>query len=337
MSQWSEAYLQAAIDSACRAVLDADAGRRMALFGQACGTGSLVAAGALDRDRVFEILLEAGLAAGLEPKRARHAIIEGFKVGGKTPRKPPLQVVRGGRSRAGNRSGFRPTAPPTPSGSPTPPPANSPPRAEIRALFDATTWTSDDDDVAGFLRSRGIDPAAVDASGLARALPADPGNLPSWCAWWPRMGFRLMIPLWTGDDGYNLSSVRARRVVPGDGPKAVSPTGYEVRRHMFADERGKFLLRGATEQMGNSLPQVVVTEGGMDFLTWSTQAATEGRCRAVLGLFSGSWCEDIAKRVPDGSQVIVRTHHDKAGIKYAAQVNKSLAHRCEVFRGVIPT
>lgn len=323
MAQWSERYLRGVLNSAVAGVHSAAAGERNAqLFRESCGLGELVGAGALGEADVEQVLLDAALSAGLEQREARSTIRSGVKRGKQNPRQPKDPAQAAGPT-------FRPKIPATENRAR---PANPPPRGALETVLNSTVWTSEDDGVSAWLKSRGIDPEAVDSRGLARALPPKPGPLPDWCAYWPKAGYRLIIPLWTAGSDFNLSSIRARRVSPGDGPKAVSPTGYQVTGHVFADEFGKFLLRGDTEKLGDSPPQVVVTEGGADFLTWSTAKRTEGPVRAVLGLFSGSWCEDIAKRIPDGSQVVIRTHQDKAGHKYAKQVNESLSGRCSVLR-----
>jgi hypothetical protein len=53
---------------------------------------------------------------------------------------------------------------------------------------------------------------------------------------------------------------------------------------------------------------------------------------AVLGIVNGSWTEEIAARIPDGTRVVVRTHSDGAGDDYAAKIVHSLSARCSLSR-----
>jgi hypothetical protein len=34
---------------------------------------------------------------------------------------------------------------------------------------------------------------------------------------------------------------------------------------------------------------------------------------AIFGITSGSWSDELAARIPSGTRIIVRTHHDQAG------------------------
>jgi len=52
----------------------------------------------------------------------------------------------------------------------------------------------------------------------------------------------------------------------------------------------------------------------------------------VLGIVSGSWSQDFADRIPYGSELIVRTHHDDAGERYAAEIVKTTRDRAVVRR-----
>ena len=83
--------------------------------------------------------------------------------------------------------------------------------------------------------------------------------------------------------------------------------------------------------------QVVVSEGVPDFLTWATHYGDAAEdAPALIGVISGSWSLELAATIPDGSRVIVRTHHDKAGDTYAETIRASLARRCKVLRSQIP-
>jgi hypothetical protein len=53
---------------------------------------------------------------------------------------------------------------------------------------------------------------------------------------------------------------------------------------------------------------------------------------AVIGIGSGSWSETFAQRVPLGSDVLVMTHDDDVGNRYAEQIKSTLAKRAIVRR-----
>jgi hypothetical protein len=203
-----------------------------------------------------------------------------------------------------------------------------------------TTWLAD---------VRGIDPTTVEERGLARALPRN-ARMPRW-AWapkgtepaggtWTALGYRLVVPLY--DPTGAMVSVRARRVFapglePQDGrPKALGPSGSELRGLVMADGLGRIMLSGAPQGDGNaSTPRggLVIAEGEPDFLTWATRWSDANQdAPGVLGVVAGSWCDELAARVPDGTKTAVRTHLDDAGEKYAATIIRTLHPRCPTFR-----
>jgi hypothetical protein len=53
---------------------------------------------------------------------------------------------------------------------------------------------------------------------------------------------------------------------------------------------------------------------------------------AAIGILSGSWGPDFAARVPYGSLVILRSHLDKAGERYAEAICQSIGGRAVVKR-----
>jgi len=74
--------------------------------------------------------------------------------------------------------------------------------------------------------------------------------------------------------------------------------------------------------------ELVVAEGMPDFLSWAiTFSDADEAAPAVLGLTAGSWTPDLAGRVPDGTRVILATHADAAGDRYAAAVAATFAGR----------
>lgn len=69
-----------------------------------------------------------------------------------------------------------------------------------------------------------------------------------------------------------------------------------------------------------------------DHVVQPQPSARARRRWATLGVEAGSWGDDLARRIPSGSRVIVRTDHDMAGERYAEAITASLAHRCDVRR-----
>jgi hypothetical protein len=63
---------------------------------------------------------------------------------------------------------------------------------------------------------------------------------------------------------------------------------------------------------------VIITEGAIDFLTVATHYGCTEYAPAVLGVFSGSWSDELAARIPTECRVVVRVHRDEAGEKYLA-------------------
>src|SRR5207302_3951594 len=114
-------------------------------------------------------------------------------------------------------------------------------------------------------------------------------------------------------------------------PEGLPPLACTVTGLVMADRRARMMLAGeldgdgglGTETMG--LPDLIVTESVRSFLTSATRTddAAE-RAPAVIGLIAGSWTEEIAARVPDGTCVYVLQHADRSDAKHAACVVETL-------------
>lgn len=218
---------------------------------------------------------------------------------------------------------------------PPPAPPRRPPLAEVTALWGASSGVTTDPEVAAWLRSRGLDPAAVEDLDLARAIPRGP--LPGWArsasGTWAESGHRLLVPL--VDHAGVTRSLRARAV--GEARiKALAPRGAEVRGLVFADPLARRVLAGdagARELL--LLVGLVVVEGEPDWLSWTSAYGTDQgleRAPAVIGIESGSWTAELAARIPDGTQVRIRTHIDETGDRYGQAVVLTLGARCPVAR-----
>lgn len=216
----------------------------------------------------------------------------------------------------------------------------TPPRkisaAELEAVWSACGAVSDDVDLAAALRRRGLDPADVTDRDLARALPTT-GTLPRWARFarksWVELGNRLIVPMY--DAAGQLASLHGRyigdepRDVP---PKGLSPIGGQIAGTIMADALGRMLLASGAAPTWWTERVVLIEEGVPDFLTVATHYGDDENAPAVLGVLAGSWTCATAARIPDGCRVVVRTHTDMAGAKYAAAIGSSLVRRCEVLR-----
>ena len=138
--------------------------------------------------------------------------------------------------------------------------------------------------------------------------------------------YRLVTPLW--DARGQLRSLRFRATSPEipAGKKALNPSGYGYAGLVMADPVGVSLLRGQPEKTWDG--RIVVVEGEPDFWTWSCHPSRleKNPTWAVLGVVSGSWSESLAERIPSEARVILRTHHDEPGEKYAERIQIGRAH-----------
>ena len=128
---------------------------------------------------------------------------------------------------------------------PTPSPRTYPPRDEVLELVAACTPVCDDLPLRRDLETRGIDPATVTDRDLARTLSGT-ARLPRWArsrgGTWAETGHRLIVPLY--DASGQIVTVRARRLLGEDRPKALPPTGYRHDSAVMADPLARLLLAG---------------------------------------------------------------------------------------------
>ena len=206
------------------------------------------------------------------------------------------------------------------------------PDAEALELWEACTPISADAEVLRYvLEERGIRNARKLSGSVCRALPLDAPR-PSWTrhkpddnapgGTWAETGHRLLVPL--VDARGVMRSVNARAVRPSP-RKSVAPSGFNRKGLVMANGLARVVLeRGALPEGAEPL-RVVVAEGEPDYLSWVAQGTGE----AVLGVFGDSWSAEIAARIPDGAELVVRTHEDAndAGTRYAQKVLDSLLER----------
>ncbi len=239
-------------------------------------------------------------------------------------------------------TGHAPTERRAPVPRPAPEPERDyPPAAEVDAFWAATlspdSPTHDGShqvvgtDASAWATSRGLCAQQIGeyVSGVALARCIDPRRpLPRWATYrgmsWLETGHKLVVPVY--DYAGNLRSVRAIRVVDGDGPKRLPPAGHRASGLVQACSLGLAMLRGTFVPA-----RVLVVEGEPDFLTAATKQTPKAYAR--LGITSGSWCAEIASRIPESASVLLFTHTDDAGDRYAAAIQASLPkHRLSRWR-----
>jgi hypothetical protein len=201
-----------------------------------------------------------------------------------------------------------------------------PPPGELASLLAATIDIAGDAEARSMFEGRGLDVERIDDLSLVRVLPTD-SRVPAWAVAWLTTGHRALVPV--VDKSGEVRSVRAWRVCDGDTPKRVAPRGFQATGLVFACPFARALLAGA--QLHE--PRVVIAEGEPDALVWATTFSdADEDAPVVLGVVAGSWTHALAARIPLGAHVVIRTHHDAAGNRYADQIGRSLLGRCEVAR-----
>jgi hypothetical protein len=113
-------------------------------------------------------------------------------------------------------------------------------------------------------------------------------------------------------------------------PKSIGTNGFERAGLVMANAVALHLLTHSPS-MGEPVP-VVIEEGETDWLT-ACVAWARGNERAIFGVTSGSWTEEIAKCVPSGARVTIRTDNDEPGDLLAVKIAATFAGRCTVLRG----
>lgn len=201
------------------------------------------------------------------------------------------------------------------------PPRDYPPQQEVANAWQTAVECDCVESAQSMLQARGLAPEVA----LARALLGG-AVLPRWAAYqgrdWCATGHRVLVPMY--DHVGDMRSVRAWQCLPGyDGPKRLPPAGYRATGLVMANAWALEMLHAAASPVG-----LLIVEGEPDYLT----ACQAHPGVAVIGVVNGSWSTELAERVPMGSEVVVRTHRDKAGEKYASEIVKSLRSRAVIRR-----
>ncbi len=180
-------------------------------------------------------------------------------------------------------------------------------------LWDQCTPVTDSPDATALLKSRNLDPCVIRDMNLARVLP-ETGALPVWAKYgkrtWRNTSNRLIVRTW--DHTGTARGVRAWRVVEGDSPKRLPPSNRKAAGLVLADRRSVGMM------LGSRAPAVLwIVEGEPDWLAACTQAPGG---HAVIGIGSGGWTAEHAAVAVRARRVIVATHPDLAGDRYAAAI-----------------
>lgn len=288
--------------------LDSHDGRLTWICASHCGSGDVLAMIQSLRGCAFpEALLEAADIAGIE-------------LAGDEP--DPERRAQRDRERAAYLESARAVSPEA-GESPGYPPAD-----QVAELWEGAGRVTDDAEVVAYLASRAIDPPSVASRDLLRVVrPGQP--LPRWARYrgsqaasrtWLESGHRMLMRTW--DHMGQMRGVRAWRVGgEDDAPKRLPPAGYSCAGLVWANEVALLALREPHPC------RILVCEGEPDAVTWMVRSPLP-----VIGITSGSWTQALADRIAIGSQVIIRTHLDEAGHKYAKRIVETLSGKAEVLR-----
>lgn len=196
-----------------------------------------------------------------------------------------------------------------------------PPLSEVSAVWEAALPVTRIEPAEMMLAVRQLFPGPD----LARAL-ADSGELPRWARFggrpWTETGHRVVLRAF--DCRGQARSLRAWQVDPtSTGPKRLPPAGHKATELVLANAMAAQLLANPSDPI-----RLLVVEGEPDFLALCQRYPGTN----VIGVMNGSWNEAFAERIPFGSLVMVRTHLDEAGEKYASKITKTLHGRAVVKR-----
>lgn len=220
--------------------------------------------------------------------------------------------------------------------------ADPPPPREPAYPDDAETFIARCTDgakstaIREWVQARGIDVEDFVASRLG-IMFRERTSPPPWAAG-PR-GYELIVPIF--DAAGICRGARIRWCATEDDPIAgmietPPPNGAKTRAMTGFDSAGLVMLNVAAWSLlaQRLLPvRIWIVEGEPDLLTLSVALMKAGRrSDAVIGLFSGAWTWALAKAIPEGSEVILATHEDLQGRKYAEEVQESLHGRATIKR-----
>lgn len=204
---------------------------------------------------------------------------------------------------------------------------------ELGALWLASRAVCADGEVAHYCERRGWAAETLMVLDIARATPRREAYV--WPSWWPpgrARTWRLIARLWSPAGrlvGLHGRAVRPTAEVDGKPlPKALSHRGMAGAGWM-ANSPALEWMRGR-----NRPPIVAVAEGVTDWIALSCWAYGKGgpwRGLPVIGGISGSFRS--ARDLPvQGVRLLVATHADTAGDRYAEEINRAAGSVADVCR-----
>lgn len=290
-------------------------GRDMALVRCARRAGELVRAGLVEegeaRARLLDALESNGLAREHGGQSCRRKVDRNLRFGIERGRGSVPEELSSGRTATSLRAPVErlPVGP------------VHPPREELERLYRGAYGVQREPRVIAELGGRarpGINVDGIAREGLVRILPSaanDAGD-PSWCSTWRGGGYRALVPLFDAAGAWR--SLRARRVIGASATKELCPEGFATRGLVAANREGIALLRGKRTPSA-----LVIVEGVPAWCAWSSHHPDV----AVIGIASGSWTADFARRVPKETRVILDVDPDETGLSYARKVAETLPGR----------
>lgn len=215
---------------------------------------------------------------------------------------------------------------------------------DTRHAFSSPLPVSDRPGAIHWLKSRGLDPEIVERSGIAFGTPRM--RAPAWM-WarsdWDYRGYGIVVPL-LSSDGQRVSFLGRQthshhQTQERSKAKCLYPPGSTCDGLVMANGAAWRLLPPRLDEAfvryffpeaepAAPLPTTVeVAEGVPDFLRRCESTREDV---AVFGIFSGSWSQAIADKIPDGATVKIYTHSDAAGMAYQHEIAESLRGRCTI-------
>ena len=323
MSRRAESYGKAALAGLLGELAAAGVGQRNDCLNRVSfRAGVLVARGKLELEGARQALEAGGLELGLGSAEVRSTVESGLMAGlhdSSASEAADGRVSHRGHMPAGRR----------------------PPAGEVRALWNLARPVGDDPEVSGWLRRRSIPAAKVELGDLVRAIPRG-AMVPRWAGcrsgsgWLPWSTCHRVIVRGWGAAG-TCESLHARAINRNLAglPKGMWPAAGagSAGGLVMAEPLALLLLNGA-ELSWWERRDVVIAEGLPDFLSWATNySEADADAPAVFGVTSGSWSAGLASRIPECCRVIVATHLDRAGDRYAARIAETFSGRqCELRR-----
>lgn len=317
----TQRYGRAAFDGLLSDLAAAPAGGRNATLNRvSMRAARLAAAGALDWAPTAGALEACAMGLGLAPSEVAATLRSAYHAGVESPATVPSGKPRGRRPKPAPRPVVHPESP-----------SPRPPRGEVEALWDAAAPVTADSEASDYLASRGILPKRVELYDLARAIP--PGaEVPRWAACrgarWSAT-HRLIARGWGATGAAESLHARCVGEPPEGLPKGLWPAAGpgSARGLVLADGWGRQIL-GTGSPPDGWRGELVIAEGLPDWLSWCVVCSDgDEDAPAVLGLTAGSWAEALAARVPDGTRVVIATHADAAGDRYAAGIAGTFSGR----------